>query len=238
MPDRTVDRAVCRATAAEEQDWIAAVLREPVAKPAVRVWLYDRPAVVLGRSRPLTADLAERAADARADLSLRPSGGGAVLAGPWLLGASVILPPGGRLVTASIPQSFRWLGLAHVAWLAGIGIAARAVPESVGPRDDPLRWSCFASLSHWEVEVGERKIVGLAQARRRNGILFSSGALIASPPWQVLCDVLGQPSQHGRALAERTVSCAELLGRVPEVEHAANSLLQELSTVVTAQEPG
>ncbi len=226
--------AICRATAAEGEAWSAAVLRAPVAEPALRVWVYRRPAVVLGCSgRPL-AWQEERAAAAGAELCVRQSGGGAVLAGPWLLGASVVLPPQHPLVVAGIAQSFRWLGLAHLAWLQTIGIAAHAVPAPLAPRDDPLRWACFASLSHWEVAAGDGKIAGLAQARRRNGVLFSSGILIASPPWEVLCNVLGLPRAHAVALAGRTSSCAEILGRPASAEALAPSLLRELSTAVEA----
>ena len=228
--------AICRATAVEEQEWSAAVLREPVAQPVLRVWVYSRPAVVLGCSgRPL-AWQEERAAALGMELCVRQSGGGAVLAGPWLLGTSVVLPPQHRLVVAGIAQSFRWLGVAHAAWLQMLGVAARAVPAPLAPRDDALRWACFAGLSHWEVAAGASKIVGLAQVRRRNGILFSSGILIAPPPWEVLCDVLGLPLAQAPALAGRTSSCAEILGRPASAEALASSLLRDLSSTVEAAE--
>jgi lipoate-protein ligase A len=232
-----INAAVCRATAAEEQDWSAAILREPVAEPALRVWVYRQPAVVLGCSGRLQAWQRGRAAAAGAEFCVRQSGGGAVLAGPWLLGASVVLPLQHPLFVAGIAQSFRWLGLAHSAWLQTLGIAAHAVPAPLAPRDESLRWACFGGLSHWEVVAGDGKIVGLAQVRRRNGILFSSGILIASPPWEVLCNVLGLPRTHAVALAERTSSCAEILGRPASAAALAPSLLRELSTAVEAAEP-
>lgn len=231
LPDR-IDAAVCTADAAEEQSWIAAALGEPILAPRLRVWSYRRPAVVLGLSRRTDAALAEAAARAGVHLCARPSGGGAVLAGPWLLGASVVLPPQHALVAASIPRSFRWLGEAHAAWLQDLGVAARTVAAPPTGDDAALSWACFGRLSHWEVDADGRKIVGLAQARRRHGVLFSSGILIDRSPWQVLCDVLGQPAAHAQALAGRTVSCGEILGRPVAAENVAPSLLRALTAAV------
>lgn len=226
------DAAVGAAEAADEQTWIASTLAEPVLAPQLRVWTYRRPAVVLGLSRRVDASLAEAAARAGVHLCARPSGGGAVLAGPWLLGASVVLPPQHAVVAASIPRSFRWLGEAHAAWLQDLGIAARAVAAPPAVDDKAIPWACFGSLSPWEVDADGRKIVGLAQARRRHGILFSSGVLVSRPPWQVLCDVLGQPAAHAQALDGRTVSCSEILGQPMDAESVAPALLRALSEAV------
>lgn len=227
-----IDAAVCAADAADEQSWIASALGEPALAPRLRIWAYRRPAVVLGRSRRADAVMAKEAARAGVELCARPSGGGAVLAGPWLLGASVILPPQHALVAASISRSFRWLGEAHAAWLQEIGVAACAVAAPPARDDAAVSWACFSSLSHWEVDAGSRKIVGLAQARRRHGVLFSAGVLISRPPWQMLCEVLGQPSAHAQALARRTVSCSEILGQPIDAERLAPSLLLALSEAV------
>jgi lipoate-protein ligase A len=221
--------AVCAATARQEQEWIAFALREPVSQPAVRVWAYAAAAVVLGCSGRSTPAMQERATAAGADLCIRPSGGGAVLAGPWLLGTSVVLPPQHPLVHTRIAESFRWFGLAHADWLQRIGIAAHAVPAAVVPHEPALPWACFASLSHWEVEAGGRKIVGLAQLRRRNGVLFSSAALVAPPPWALLCDVLGEPPEDAAVLAASTASCGQILGLPTTAEALAPSLLLRLA---------
>jgi lipoate-protein ligase A len=167
------------------------------------------------------------------ELCVRQSGGGAVLAGPWVLGATVILPSRHPLVVSSIPQSYRWFGLAHAAWLQGMGIGARAVRHPQ-PEDRSLAWACFASVSHWELEVSGRKIVGLAQARRRSAVLLSSAALIAAPPWQLLCDVLEASHAHAAILAERTLSYAQITGRCPAAEALARPLLTRLLGAVHA----
>jgi lipoate-protein ligase A len=163
------------------------------------------------------------------DLCIRPTGGGAVLAGPWLLGTSVVLPLQHPLVVPSLVESFRWFGLAHLAWLRSIGIFADARPAPTAMPRRVLPWACFASLSHWEVEAAGGKIVGMAQCRRRNGILFSSAILVASPPWEMLCEVLGHSRADAPVLAGCTSSCSELVGRLVAAEALAPSLLRHLS---------
>jgi lipoate---protein ligase len=200
---------VQNATVSDEIAWSVAALSSPLAAPAVRIWRYGRPAVVLGPAQRPDEGMKDRALAAGVELVQRPAGGGAVLAGPWLLGASILLPPGHRRVPASIPASYGWLGTLFVDWLAGIGIDASAAPAPVRA-EATLAWSCFAGLSHGEVVVrGSKKIVGLAQARRRNGTLFSTGVLLARSPWPVLCAVLGRPPEQAEELARTTTSVQE-----------------------------
>jgi lipoate-protein ligase A len=217
--------AVHAASVRQELDWIDLALREPVMQPAVRVWHYAAPEVVLGCSSKPDGAMLERASAAGVRVTRRPTGGGAVLAGPWLLGASAVLPARHPFVVAGLLQSYRWLGFAHAAWLQSIGIAARAVAAAQAPRAPALSWACFGSLSHWEVEAGGGKIVGLAQCRRRNGAVFSSGVLVGAPPWELLCGVLGEPLADAAVLAGRTASCAQLLARPQPAGTLASSLL-------------
>ena len=213
-------------TATEELAWNAAALAEPVVEPAVAVWTYLRPAVVLGAAQRPTVELVARAAAASIELVQRPTGGGAVLAGPWLLAASVVLPPGDPRVGASIRASYRWLGLTFVDWLGAFGIDARLV-AGLGRSSS---WACFGVSSPGEVAVGPRKIVGLAQARRRQGVLLSAGALVAPPPWGVLCDVMGRPAADAADLAGRTTSVAQLA--IAPLDELAAELSMRLATVL------
>jgi lipoate-protein ligase A len=82
----------------------------------------------------------------------------------------------------------------------------------MNPSLDTLKWACFGGLSPWEVVVGQRKIVGLAQVRRRTGVLLASGTLISPPDWPLLCDALGSDPADAARLRACTTSCAEELG--------------------------
>lgn len=114
-----------------------------------------------------------------ADAAVRRHGGGtAVLAGPGVLGLDVMLPAGHPLAPPDVVETYRWLGAVWRAALHGLGVAAHLVtiPEARrATRDALIAPACFGSLSPYEVTVEGRKLVGLAQVRRRNGILLQAG---------------------------------------------------------------
>lgn len=200
------------ANCAEEQAWNRARLAEPVLRPAVRLWTYAAPGIVLGCAQ---ASLRERLAGCTTPFAQRDSGGGAVLTGPWMLSASIVLPAGHALVGTGTVSSYRWLGVLHAGLLRDLGIGAYAVPPEearLALPADALKWACFGGLSPWEVVVGQRKIVGLAQVRRRTGVLLTSGTLIAPPEWPLLCGALGGDPADADRLRACTTSCAEQLG--------------------------
>ncbi|HEX7439624.1 MAG TPA: ligase [Caldimonas sp.] len=200
-------------TAADVQRWNEAALARPVEATAWRLWAYREPAVVLGCSqRRMLADLKPRA---DVEVLVRASGGGAVLVGPWMLGLSALLPAAHPLVSGGPVPSYRWLGECLAQSLQQVGIAAAALsPEALRARRgersaSALDWACFAGLSPWEVLVGERKIAGLAQVRRRHGVLLVAGVLLQPPPWTLICDRLGRPLDEARLLALASTSCTQ-----------------------------
>jgi lipoate---protein ligase len=228
-------------TPLQEQLWNAGQLALPVTEPRLRLWTYRAPGVVLGCSQ--TA-LRERVDATRArtyalagSLVQRGSGGGAVLTGPWMVSASIVLPPDHALAGPGTVSSYRWLGALHAGLLRDAGIGAYAIPPEevrlrLGEADARLKWACYGGLSPWEVVVGARKIVGLAQMRKRTGVLITSGTLIAPPDWALLCDALGQSDGDAERLAECTTSYAEQLGTPVMAEVLAERLHHMLTDVL------
>jgi lipoate-protein ligase A len=229
--------------AAEEQAWNEHHPSQPVRAPLIAAWSYREPAVVLGCSQRPDAAMSEAARVARVALVERRSGGGAVLAGPWLLGVSVVLPPDHALVVPSVTESYRWFGEAHARALRRAGIACQAVRVATArsvtrrwrsrPAGTTARWACFAALSPWEVTTdGGRKLVGLAQVRRRTATLLVSGTLIAQPDWRVLCGVVGDSVTAAAELDECTSSCEAELGRPVRPDWIARLIVDEIQHVL------
>lgn len=169
----------------------------------------------------------------------RPSGGGAVLTGPWLVGVSVVLPYGHTWERGGLLESYRWLGQLHAEVLASLGITAQALPPStvahanarMGPVVD---WACYGSLAPWElVDAQGRKLVGLAQRRQRTGVLLVAGTLVSTPPWHLLCDAAGRP-QDAPVLQHRTVSCAALAQQPFTTKVLAEKLQKALDNALAA----
>lgn len=196
---------------------------------------------MLGCSQRSLRDNVKQRLDGRVELVQRESGGGAVLTGPWLVSASVVLPHGHPWVRDGLVDSYRQLGLLHVAVLKEFGVSARALPPQELPRAKDAsgvglaKWACFGSLSPWEVVNAEgRKLVGLAQRRRQSGVLLVAGTLIGMPDWPLLCDMMGHPDD-ARMLSQRTVSVEEIIGSQIKAEQFASNLGRALEMLFQRQ---
>lgn len=204
------------------------------APPSLRWYLPARPALVLGRSQgPERADLAAARA---ADIAVyrRTSGGGAVLIDPNALSLDVALPAGHPLAASDVTRAYEWIGAIWAEALHALGIpTARIIPTAevralpALAADDPLRLACYGTLSPWEVVVGQRKVVGLSQVRRRAGVIYPIGAHLRWRP-EALAALLAIPADtrpalvaalHGAAagldeLAGHTISASAVIAAV------------------------
>jgi lipoate-protein ligase A len=138
--------------------------------------------LILGAGQRLTWEVENQCLELDVEVVRRQSGGTAVFADPDVLGLDVALPPHHRLVGTDVVENYRWLGEVWVGALRSLGIAARLVEvedarQARKPRPQvasALRAACFGTLSPFEVIVGGKKLVGLAQVRRRTGVLLQS----------------------------------------------------------------
>lgn len=180
-------------SAQAEQEWIARCLEAGLERPRLALVHYEGPAVIYGRSTMPAAPALERAREAGCSVLQRHSGGGAVLAGPWMLGAALLLPAASPLAAAGIVAAFRQFGAAWAQALESLGFASR----EAGPAEAALQnrlaaelgvnWVCFSGLSHGElVDDAGRKVLGLAQWRGKWGVLLSAGLLLRPVPWDLL----------------------------------------------------
>ena len=183
-------------------DLLAAVGDDPV----VAWWHVETPALVVGRG-----DRRHHSVIPEVPVVRRASGGGPVLWGPHLVAFDVVLPRTHPLHTRDITAAYEWLGSAIAQGLVDVGLPARAVPpDEAHALNDPelAAASCFAGISPWEVLVGDRKVGGLSQIRRRTGLVLQVGVL-ARPEDPPLWSVLGEDASMGRRLTERTTSLAQ-----------------------------
>ncbi len=225
-------------TALAEQAWNVAALAEPVLRPSFRVWTHEASGIVLGCGQGALLATAREVGRERLPCLRRESGGGAVLTGPWLVSASVALP-NDHAWAGKVVESYRPLGELHLALLGAWGVAAKVLaPQELARARrenavDIADWACFGGLSPWEVVSAEgRKIVGLAQRRRRTGVLLVAGTLVGVPDWPLLCDTLGHP-EHEAALRRCTVSLGEALGRAIDAQRFAQTLSVALATALS-----
>jgi len=195
--------------------------------------------VVLGCAQRRLHDDIDRRLGGRAAVVMRDSGGGAVLTGPWLVSASVVLPHAHPWSGAGLIDSYRRLGQLHAAALRELGVPARSVPPRELPRArDPcglttVDWACFGSLAPWElVSADGRKLTGLAQRRCQAGVLLVAGTLVDAADWPLLCDAMGHP-EHEPTLRQRTSCATELAGQRIDADRFASVLSRHLTCALS-----
>jgi lipoate-protein ligase A len=234
--------AVEPVAAALEQRWNEESLARQVTEPAWRVWLYQHPAIVLGRSQWRLSSAMDP--QDKLPVLLRASGGGAVLVGPWMLGLSVALPTDHPLAAGGPVSTYRWLGEAIACALRQIGLEAWAIsPDALAAHRaqhtaPAPEWVCFGGLSPWEVLAGKKKIAGLAQVRRRQGILLVAGILMDPPPWELLTRCIGKQAMDAHRLSELTTNCAGFCPGTPIDQIAARLtalLNREIESALTVK---
>jgi lipoate-protein ligase A len=176
--------------------------------PTLRWYLPDRTAIVLGRGQA-----AGLAAASTPDVTVlaRFSGGGAVLLDRDLLSLDVLLPAGHALLEGDLGAVFIRVGAAWARALAGdLDVPGLTVHEGAGTarrrgdeRQRLLAAVCYATVGRGEVLANGRKLVGLAQRRRRAGALVQCGLLRRWRPGPLLT-ALGadadDPEIHGAAV--------------------------------------
>lgn len=224
-------------TAQLEQQRVRSLLAADAVEPFILCWHYAAPALVLGRSQRPSAELASRADRARIGLVERLSGGGAVIAGPWMLSLTLLLPAADPLAHASLPGGYRAVGEACRDALGTLGLRTRLAPAVPArrPLTDALAWACFASASHGELLTADgRKVVGIAQVRRRQAIAICIGLLLSRPDWELLVQLWTGREDPGlvEQLERRTASCAELTAADarPSADALAGALHAGLTT--------
>jgi lipoate-protein ligase A len=193
---------------------------EQTGLPAMRWFQFAPPAVLLGSSQRVeTIDPAVRAASGVA-LHRRRSGGGAVLGDRTLLLLDVALPPDEPLYRHDVTEAYRWFGEVWASALAQLGIdawvlplaAARADTQTLAPA---LKDVCYGGRSPYEVLVSERKVVGLAQVRRRAGALLQAGVYLRWSPERTAALMRGTADDRAALaglLAERVAGLNDLGG--------------------------
>lgn len=160
--------------------------------PTLRWYRSTSPAIVLGRGQ---GEL-----DVRSDgvtVVNRFSGGGAVWLTPDVVSLDVLLPAAHPWVSDRLTAVFDDVGAAWADGLRMLGIPDLSVYDGPAtarrrgtPRERLLAAVCYATRGRGEVFVDDRKLVGLAQRRRRHATMVQCGLLRRWRP-QPLLTALG-----------------------------------------------
>ena len=162
----------------------------------------------------------------------RGTGGGAVICDPDYLMLDVVLPAGDTRLVDDLAESYRWLAERVLAELqAGGGEGLRLVEpaevRALPPADrEASGVACFAGLGPYEiVDADGRKLVGLAQRRRRGAGLLQA-AMYRQGRRDGLADLLPLEAGAREDLRARLARVAVLAEAAPGFEDRLGLVLR------------
>ncbi len=220
-------------------------LTGPLETPSLYWYAAARPSVILGAAQnPAILDL-DACRQAGYAVYKRTSGGAVVLAGPGFLSLDVALPPTSLLASPDVTLAYHWFGQCWLDALDRLNIKARLITpaearqtrlelDAASEAEKLVKLVCFGTLSSYEVVSEDgRKLIGLAQVKRRGASLLQAG-LHRQWPAAEFARILALSEEQRQALRrylpERAVGLEEAAGRpvaFSEIINAFEASLRE-----------
>jgi lipoate-protein ligase A len=209
--------------------------------PTLRLYAWEPACLSLGFAQPLSDVDIPRLLARGWELVRRPTGGRAVLHSDEIT-YSVIAPLKEPRVAGTVLESYNRLAMAllQALWLLGLPVEVQQHKQSGSRTPDPV---CFEVPSTAEITVAGRKLVGSAQARRREGFL-QHGSLPLTGDLGRILQVLAYPDEEARTraarhLLERATTVESVLGRVVSWDEAAQAFTAAFRSVLSLDlQPG
>ncbi len=196
------------------------------AAPTLRLYAWDPPCLSLGFAQPATDVDREALSRLSWQMVRRPTGGRAILHTDELT-YSVIAPHHEPRLAGGVLKSYFRLSQALLLALERLGLPAQADNEYAPPQEAPAGGPvCFEVPSNYEITVAGKKLVGSAQARRKEGVL-QHGSLPLYGDLTRIVQALVYPDDAARSrAAERLLAHAvtvEMLGKKITWEEGADA---------------
>ena len=192
--------------------------------PTLRLYRWNLPCISLGYSQPFSAIDYQQLNIRGWDVVRRPTGGQAILHTDELTYA-VIGPKTDPRLGGGLLHSYRRISEALGEALKILGVPAQVhTGNNHGAQNQPV---CFENPSDFEITVAGKKIIGSAQARKKEAIL-QHGTLPLKGDLTRIIEVLyyATPTQRDQAvriLLQKATTVEEVLGREISWEAAAQA---------------
>jgi len=138
--------------------------------PCLRLYAWKPACLSLGYAQPIADIDFTHLSELGYEWVRRPTGGRAILHTDELT-YSVIAPLSDPRVAGGVLESYQRLSIALLAALHALGIPAEAHPGKAPVPGQAGAAVCFEVPSNYEIVVAGKKIIGSAQARRKNCVL-------------------------------------------------------------------
>jgi lipoate-protein ligase A len=143
--------------------------------PTLRLYAWEPACLSLGHAQPYSEVNTKALTENGWDVVRRPTGGRAILHIDELTYA-VIAPETEPRLKGGVLESYLRISEALLEVLRILGLSPKAEEKNQGSRKTKPNPVCFEVPSNYEITVNGKKLIGSAQARRKEGIL-QHGAL-------------------------------------------------------------
>ncbi|MEW6093140.1 MAG: lipoate--protein ligase family protein [Chloroflexota bacterium] len=202
--------------------------------PTLRLYAWEPACLSLGYAQPVRDVDRERLHARGWDLVRRPTGGRAVLHVDELT-YSVTGPLDEPRLAGTVLESYNRLAAALTEALRTLGLPVQVQEhsKSASRTANPV---CFEMPSTYEITVNGKKLVGSAQARRKEGVL-QHGSLPLTGDLRRILQALAYPDEESRTraaerLLRQATTVETALGRVVAWEEAAEAFVSAFRSVL------
>jgi lipoate-protein ligase A len=205
------------------------------SKPTLRLYAWDPACLSLGHAQPFSDVDLNRLKDRGWDVVRRPTGGRAILHTDELT-YSVVAPNDEPHVAGTVLESYNRLAQALLLAVKNLELSVEmkeAAQDAVlsSSKDNILRNNpiCFEVPSTYEITVAGKKLIGSAQARKKEGVL-QHGSLPLAGDLARICQALVFENESARGdaskrLLARAATVESALGRAVSWETAAQAFI-------------
>jgi lipoyl(octanoyl) transferase len=194
--------------------------------PTLRLYAWQPACLSLGHAQPF-AEVNTRVLEAQGwDVVRRPTGGRAILHVDELT-YSVIAPQSEPRVKGGVLESYLRLSEALLEALRTLGLKPQANENGTNHNSKVPNPVCFEVPSNYEITVNGKKLIGSAQARRKDGLLQHGALPLYGDLTRIISaltfpDAAAQAEAQARLLAHATTAELEL-GKAPNWDQACHA---------------
>ena len=202
------------------------------AQPTLRLYSWEPACLSLGHAQPFSDIDVERLRARGWEMVRRPTGGRAILHTDEVT-YSVIGPVDEPRLAGSVLESYNRLACALLQAVRSLGLDARSKPLSLGMTGgnghspNPV---CFEVPSAYEITVDGKKLIGSAQARRKEGVLQHGSLPLVGDLRRITAALVFPDEASRKEAAERLVTRATTiqtaLGRDVSWDEAAQAIIR------------
>ncbi|HXF83935.1 MAG TPA: biotin/lipoate A/B protein ligase family protein [Anaerolineales bacterium] len=196
--------------------------------PTLRLYAWEPPCLSLGHAQPFAEVDVTRLKERGWEVVRRPTGGRAILHTDELT-YSVIAPNDEPRVEGSVLESYNRLAQALLLAVKELDLPVELKEEKTNQQGTPNP-VCFEVPSTYEITVNGKKLIGSAQARRKEGVL-QHGSLPLRGDISRICQALvfeneAARQKAARRLLARAATVESALGRAVSWEEAAQAFVR------------